>query len=521
MTWRPLASSAGEHNPASMPLMIKPVLELLEAQRPLVLDRLGSAILANIPRYALVGPADLRERIGRFWDDLLQLIEVQDDRDLNQRLLETAQKRIAQGFSPADYVRALMMVFPIVRGVVREFGPQDDLAFQRGFTELEGHLQGYVAKAAAVYTDQLASQLDARNVELNRLNQQLAARERRLSLEAHQVSTALEQAIEFNRRVIESLSSGVMVVQTGTRKISLFSRRMEEIVGVPADQMLGRDVVEVFSRFEGFDVAAVVQAVQTFGKMPLTRTRITFAPGRSRWVYWSATRLLGPDGQPEGTVVVVDDVTERELLIDSFSRYVSRDLLGKLLARAEAPRLGGERKECTILFADIRGFTSLSERLAPEAVQELLNGYFRVVIAAIARHGGFIDKFIGDKVMALFTAPDPRESAAAAIKAAATIRSQLASSPGALQDAGRAVGVGIGVNSGEVLLGNIGSEERMDFTAIGDAVNVADRLQTLAGPGEVLVGEATAALAPSLPLERLGPRALKGRAAEVTVFALG
>ncbi|MFN7133486.1 MAG: adenylate/guanylate cyclase domain-containing protein, partial [Myxococcales bacterium] len=321
---------------------------------------------------------------------------------------------------------------------------------------------------------------------------------------------------------IESLTSGVMVVEARTKHITLYSRRMEEILGVPAEQMLGRDVVSAFAGASGIDPSALVQTVQGFGRLPLTKLRVVMPGGRALWLYVSATRLRGPGGEPEGTVVVVDDVTERELLIDSFSRYVSRDLVGKLLARAESPKLGGERHSCTILFADLRGFTAIAERQTPEELQELLNGYFRIVIAAIARHGGFIDKFIGDKVMALFTAPaGPAESAAAAVRAASLIRAQLKEYAAALQVRGQPPLVaGIGINSGEVLLGNIGTEERMDFTAIGDAVNVADRLEGLARPGQILVGEASAALVKGVPLTSLGMRQVKGREAAIGVYEL-
>ncbi|MFN7130906.1 MAG: RsbRD N-terminal domain-containing protein, partial [Myxococcales bacterium] len=112
--------------------MMNAVMDLLLAHRGLVLDRLTASIVGNIPRYALLDHAELRERIERLWDDLFKVITHRDDRDLAQRLVETAQRRIAQGVSPAEYVRALMLVFPVVRGVVREYGPQDDLALVRG-----------------------------------------------------------------------------------------------------------------------------------------------------------------------------------------------------------------------------------------------------------------------------------------------------------------------------------------------------------------------------------------------------
>jgi adenylate cyclase len=221
--------------------------------------------------------------------------------------------------------------------------------------------------------------------------------------------------------------------------------------------------------------------------------------------------------------VVVDDVTERELLIDSFSRYVSRDLVHRLLARAEPLGLEGEKRICTVLFCDIRGFTGIAEQLPPEALHRLLNDYLHAMVESIVEHGGFIDKFVGDKVMALFTGPrSDADSAFSAIEAARTINVRIAA-----QNASRVAGgdsaieVGIGINTGPVVVGNVGDEARMDFTAIGDTVNVADRLQSVAKGGEILVGGMTASLVKDrVPLEDRGAQPVKGRTAAVPMHAV-
>jgi adenylate cyclase len=239
--------------------------------------------------------------------------------------------------------------------------------------------------------------------------------------------------------------------------------------------------------------------------------------GQERWLFVSARRLMGDHGESEGTVIVFDDVTERELLLDSFSRYVSRDVVHRLLARGHI-ELTGERRRISVLFADIRGFTGIAERSDPEALHTMLNRYFRVMIEAVADAGGFVDKFVGDKVMALFGHnTSPELGARQAVQAALRIQDQLACLD---PEEGAPIAVGIGINTGDVVLGNVGSERRMEFTAIGDAVNVADRLQSLARRGEVLVGPQTAAIVADDPLVTLLPRGdhqLKGRAEPVPV----
>ena len=146
----------------------------------------------------------------------------------------------------------------------------------------------------------------------------------------------------------------------------------------------------------------------------------------------------------------------------------------------------------------------------------MLNRYFRVMIEAVADAGGFVDKFVGDKVMALFGHTTTAElGARQAVQAALQIQARLA----ALPEEGDPIAVGIGINTGEVILGNVGSERRMEFTAIGDAVNVADRLQSIARQAEILVGPTTASYVAREAIELVarGEHRLKGRTETVPV----
>lgn len=356
------------------------------------------------------------------------------------------------------------------------------------------------------------------------MNQQLQSQHRSLLREATDAQHALAESTELNRRVIESLSSGLMVTERGTKAITLFSGRMEEITGIATEQALGRHIADVFAGFDGLDVVGAVEQVQMVGNLPLTKLHITLPTGREKTVYVRAETLRDEEGTAMGTVIVVDDVSERELLLDSFSRYVSRDLVKRLLARAEPMGLEGERRVCTVLFADVRGFTSLAEGQTPEDLHRLLNLYFHLMIESILSEGGFIDKFVGDKVMALFSSSSSdADNAAAALRAAKNIKASLRTlNEGRRAASQQALEVGVGVNTGEVLLGNIGSDRRMEFTAIGDPVNVADRLQHMARQGEVLVGAATAALVADrgFVLIDRGEQEMRGRAASAHVYEL-
>jgi adenylate cyclase len=189
---------------------------------------------------------------------------------------------------------------------------------------------------------------------------------------------------------------------------------------------------------------------------------------------------------------------ERERLKATFSRYVSGEIASRILSESSDLDVKGELVEATILFLDIRGFTSLSEQLSPREVVELLNAYFERVISSVMRHEGVVNKFIGDAVMALFGAPRRvSHSEELAVRAALEIQEQVAQLSQERRRAGlRTAEFGAGVNTGPTIAGNLGSQERLEYTVIGDAVNLAQRLEGQAGPGEVVISAAT--------LERLG-----------------
>lgn len=183
---------------------------------------------------------------------------------------------------------------------------------------------------------------------------------------------------------------------------------------------------------------------------------------------------------------------QRTMLRETLSRYVSPAMCEEILRNPESLQLGGQRRHLTVLFADIRGFTSLSEKMAPEAVVEMLNAFFTQMVDLIFEYQGTLDKFLGDGLMAVFGAPLPLPQAASqAVTCSLAMHRRLQE----MKSAGKTPiqGMRIGVNTGEAIMGNIGSEKRMDFTIIGDVVNVASRLLELARDldAEIMISEST------------------------------
>jgi len=185
-----------------------------------------------------------------------------------------------------------------------------------------------------------------------------------------------------------------------------------------------------------------------------------------------------------------DELRRETMVRSNFERYFAPNVAAEIAQQQGAVRLGGDRRPLTVLFSDIRGFTPLSEKMTPEAIAELLTDYFSEMVEIIFEHGGTLDKFMGDAIMALWGAPISHENDPdRALDAAIAMQRALGQLNARWAAARRQqIGVGIGINYGEAFAGNIGSHRRLEYTVIGDAVNTAARLCANAEAGEILVG---------------------------------
>jgi adenylate cyclase len=212
-------------------------------------------------------------------------------------------------------------------------------------------------------------------------------------------------------------------------------------------------------------------------------------------------------------------VVERKAL----ERFLSSAIVERILASPDQIHLGGENQEATILFADIRSFTRMAEKMEPQKVVELLNEYFTEMTDLIFENGGTLDKYLGDGIMALFGAPIARpDDTLRSAKTAVEMQRAMVRLNEEWQARGQpAMQAGIGINTGAVTAGNIGSTKRMDYTVIGDAVNLASRLCAKAAGGQILVSESSyRLLAGEMPARKLDPMLVKGKAAPVEVYEI-
>jgi len=218
---------------------------------------------------------------------------------------------------------------------------------------------------------------------------------------------------------------------------------------------------------------------------------------------------------------LTDRIRREAVVLNNFQRYFAPDLAEEIASQAEAVQLGGTKRPVVVFFSDIRGFTPMSETMHPDQIATLLTEYFTEMVEIVFEHGGTLDKFMGDAIMALWGAPIAHEDDAdramrAAIEQQVTLTKL--NEKWASEDR-QQLQIGIGINFGEVFAGNIGSDRRMEYTVIGDAVNTASRLCSKAKPGEILISEPFYQTLKDPPeVEALEPLQLKGKSQAVAVY---
>lgn len=220
----------------------------------------------------------------------------------------------------------------------------------------------------------------------------------------------------------------------------------------------------------------------------------------------------------------IQELLERKRITNVFGRYVAPQVVKEILKNGEEGlKLGGTRREITALFVDIRGFTPMSEKCQPEEVVEILNDYLNLTASSIFTYNGTLDKFIGDATMAIFNAPlDMEDHAFKAVQSAWAMREGSEVLRAKLEEKfGRSVQFGIGINTGYAVVGNIGSKARMDYTAIGDTVNTAARLESNSKPGQILLSESTyERVKDRIQATSLGEIKVKGKEQGVPIYQL-
>ncbi len=328
----------------------------------------------------------------------------------------------------------------------------------------------------------------------------------------------------YNESILASIASGVITTGTGGRVVS-FNSSAAAIFGLKPSAAAGLGLEQLFASIGCPGLPARLnEAIGQGAAFQETNLRGVRPDGVELVLNVSAAALLDETGGGvRGMVVSVENISEPARVREMLKRYVSPEVAEAALAGGRVPGLGGELREVTVLFADIRGFTALAEARAPEEVVELLNRYYNLMIEVAFRFKGTVDKIVGDEIMVLFGAPVafPDDNRRAALCALTMLRELERFNRERSGHGQPRLEAGIGLGRGPVIFGNVGSSRRMDYTVIGDTVNLASRLVAVARPGQIVASDSVAErLDAQFSLQELGRLHLKGRREPVEAWSL-
>jgi len=327
--------------------------------------------------------------------------------------------------------------------------------------------------------------------------------------------------------IFQSMSSGVITTDL-EQKITSFNQAAERILGTPIEDVLGRLMPEALSIL-GPQFNLMANNTIQYGTPTLGEELSPNLPERgSLFLRMSVTPLKDAQLGTKGATIVIDDLTEQyqlraeqERIRQTFGKVVAPRVRDRLLEDPGALRLDGIRQPLTVLFADIHQFTPFSERTQPEKLLEILNSYLSLAAQAVLEEEGTLDKFMGDAVMAFWNAPDSQtdhtlRAARASIAMNQAIRQHRLSMSEQHQ-----LYFSIGINLGEAMVGNVGTSDLFNYTAIGDTVNYAQRLESIAEPGQIILSQAAyQAIAAHILAKELPPVKVKGKAEAAVVYEL-
>lgn len=354
--------------------------------------------------------------------------------------------------------------------------------------------------------------------------------ERRLKAFSAQIAVALENARLFrdvlslknyNEGILRSLSSGVVTLDKDMT-LSKANAAALRILDLEADEILGRTAQAVFGEWNDWIVRSLRFVVETGGNDYHADADLKLGQGGQRSVNLTVAPLFDIDDSAMGYMLVFDDITQDKRLRSTMARYLAKEVVDKVLESGDDP-FHATAQEATILFSDIRRFTAIAESIGAGETVQMLNDYFSDMVEVVLRYGGLLDKYIGDAIMAVFGAPivGPQDADDGVAVAIEMMRQLKRFNERRLARGLQAIDIGIGLATGEVIAGSIGSEKRLDYTVIGDSVNLAARLESankFYGTSVLISGTTVERMRTPRPMRELDMLRVKGKQKPVAIF---
>ena len=282
----------------------------------------------------------------------------------------------------------------------------------------------------------------------------------------------------YQHSILESLTNGVIAFDINLHVQSVNSAGAN-LLQLTAEELIGKPSSQLFYR-EGLWVSTSLNKVLEGGIEDITMDAVIETSKNLVSINSTASPLEDYDGNTIGVLLVLEDITTEKRLIGTMSKYMNKEIVEQVLSDSPAG-LQGEEQKATVLFSDIRGFTTLSESIGGVKTVALLNDYFEIMVNCLMKHGGILDKYIGDAIMGVFGVPFAKENDAGnAVNTAIEMLQELEQfNANQRKINSPVVSIGIGLNTGSIVAGNIGATKRIEYTVIGDTVNLAARIEAL------------------------------------------
>jgi len=327
----------------------------------------------------------------------------------------------------------------------------------------------------------------------------------------------IQQEKQFNESILNSIATGLLTLDS-LGEIDSVNPSGQDILGMDEGEIIGNHYMYLFEKdpaiLELIQMTEIENNIQSEQNIPFSTV------SQDSVVNISVSPRIGNDMAITGTVIAIEDITQQNKIKNTFKRYVSKQIVEKLLDSKDGLNLGGELRNVTILFTDIRGFTSMSENMEPEEVVSTLNDYFTEMIDIVFKYNGTLDKIVGDELMIVFGAPiSGADDTKRALDTAIEMMEKLDSFNKKRKTKKLLpINIGVGINHGPVISGNIGSREMMDYTVIGDTVNLAARLCGHAPPGNIIVSPSVHRKTSKFyQYEKLEPIKVKGKKKKIQI----
>ena len=350
-----------------------------------------------------------------------------------------------------------------------------------------------------------------------------------LSSLSNQAAVAIENAKlfkdiskekQFNESILGSIATGVITLDRLGEVDSINAAGLK-ILRMKKEDIIGNHYLYLFEKDE--EILSLINSSESEGKISSEINIVFKTVSEETIINISVAPRIDPEKNIQGLVIAIEDISDVNKVKNTFKRYVSKQVVDEILDNDAKLNLGGEEREATILFTDIRGFTSMSEKMDPKTVVSTLNEYFSEMIDIVFKHNGTLDKIIGDELMIVYGAPlSSKDDTLRAVKTAIEMQLCIKEMNKKRKKKNEAeILVGAGINRGNVVSGNIGSRDMMDYTVIGDTVNLGSRLCSAASPGEILVSTSVYnGLKNDFSFNKLDPIRVKGKAEKVNIYSI-